>query len=765
METVTHRPDVAVVGGGMAGTAAALSAARHGAETALIQNRPVLGGNASSEVRVWVNGATGGAHNKYAREGGIMEELLCANRGHNPNGDADLWDAVLVDAVRAQDRLNLHLNTHVDDVETGEGGEESRVTAVAGTQQTSEVRHRFEAGTFVDATGDGLLAAAAGAEWIQGREAADEYGERAAPEAADDRTLGSSIMFYTKDAGDPVDYEPPDFARDFKSDPPAILAQRADPQQERCCYWWIEYGGADDVDPVCDAEAVRDELWAIVYGVWDYMKNGAFAEETETLTLEWVGKVPGKRESRRVYGDHVLTESDLSEQRRFDDAVAHGGWPIDLHPPAGFYDDQGRGAGQWHLPGPYAVPYRSLYARDCANVLLAGRHVSASHVAFGSLRVQMSLATVGQAAGTAAAVCEERGVRAAAVADDGSLTTELQDLLLREDQWVIGVPNRDERDLAREATVGASSTHPPAVDEGEEVRALDDPLGVHLSRTERLESLSLYLAADRRADLSVEVHAESAPENYVPHERVATRTVTVPAGGPRWVEIPVECDPGEAEGVFLVLDGDEAVRIHGREGALTGVLALPYAEGHDDLEGLENAPGGGPYWGQPAHHGRPPLEWTPRFRTEPAPEGPFAPANVTDGFARPFGVGHSWLSTAGDGGEEWLELAWAEPRTVAALQFACNTRLTKWFNVFGPEDPAEPETVRDYRIEVPDGGEGWRTLARETGNRRRFRRHRFDPVETDRLRLIVEATHGAPRTELFEVRAYGPESRYPLGER
>ncbi|WP_049903320.1 FAD-dependent oxidoreductase [Halococcus agarilyticus] len=777
-ETVSA--DVTVVGGGMAGTCAALAAARLGCETVLINDRPVLGGNASSEVRVWINGATGGNNNRYARESGIIEELLQRNKHDNPAGSPDAWDAVLVDAVRAEANLECYLNTIVTDLTT----DDDEVTSVTGHQLMSERTIEFRGPQFVDATGDGVLADKAGAEWIQGRESEAAYDERAAPSQPDRRTLGSSIMFSSKVADEPVAYEPPTFAHEFKENPPGIIAERTDPQQRDECYWWIEYGGDEDLDPITDNDEIRDELWATVYGIWDYIKNsGEFPEEeVANLQLEWVGKVPGKRESRRVMGDHVLTEHDVVTQRRFEDRVGHGGWSIDLHPPSGIYDDQGRGSQHYHIDGPYTFPYRSLYARDLDNVFLAGRHVSASHVAFGTLRVQMTLATVGQAVGTAAALCRHRSETPAELASSESGTDELQQTLLRNDQWVVDVPNRDPTDLARDATVVASSAQPSSLTDPETTVTLDGDtdIGFHLAHAGELESIELLLDADPGVvdgdtlDVVVEVYDENRPENTVPNHHIGETTVAVSVDDPSWVEIPVNHDVGEEQGVFLVLRNPDGVRVHSRERELTGVMAFPEVEHHS--HSIDGLPEQSAFWGQPDQHEMAPFDWVPCFRTTPASATPlFAAENVVDGYSRPCGLGHSWISApfepAGGNADgavateaEWVEFAWDETRTVSTVQFACNTRLNEWFNIYGEEARAEPETVRDYRVEVERDDE-WETVVRETDNYQRFRRHSFEPVETDRFRVVVEATNGVPWVELFEVRAYGPDHDLPLPER
>jgi hypothetical protein len=751
--------DLTVVGGGIAGTCAAVAAAREGLDTVLVNDRPVLGGNSSSEVRVWVNGATGGAHNRYVREGGIMEEILLENKARNPDGNADLWDMVLQDLVDDEPNLDVYLNTLIDEVDSSG----TTIESVAGSQGMSERRFRFDSEYFVDATGDGVLAAHTDAEWIQGREGTDAFDERVAPERPDEKTLGSSIMFYTEEREEPVPFEPPDFAHDFRDDPPAVLAQRADPDDRRCCYWWIEYGGEAEMDPIADNEAIRDELWAMAFGAFDYLKNsGEFPEEdVENLALDWVGKIPGKRESRRFRGAHVLTEHDLVEQRRFPDSVGHGGWSIDLHPPAGFYDDQGRGSEHWHLDGPYAVPYRSLYVPTVENMWLAGRHISASHVAFGSIRVQMTLGTLGQAVGTAAAIASSEDTTPEGVHADHLET--LQQALRREDQWVIDDDRRDPADHAPEATVSASDERSPAVRNADTSAALEESLGVYLAADRHVDAVQFRLDAEETTDIDVTVHETDRPENYVPGDELTTATVTVPADGPSWVTVPVDVDPDEGQGLFCVLEAESDVTVLGRETRLPGIVAGWRSPGFEpDMvdEGRDVR------WN--------PLPWVPCVEVDPIGEL-YGASTVTDGHARPYGLPHCWRTggrevTRHDAEARFVEppvitCEWDEPRSIAGVQLTFDTRLTINFNPLTPTDePRVAETVRDYRIEARVGGE-WETLEHVTGNYRRFRRHVFDPVQTDQLRVVVESTNGAPYAEVFELRAYDEQVEWPLTER
>lgn len=282
--------DITVVGGGLSGICAAIAAARLGRKVALVHNRPVLGGNSSSEVRVWVCGATAHGTNRYARETGIMGELFVENQYRNPEGNPYLWDLVLLEAVRAEENITLLLNTDVHEVEADGDEGERIIRSVTGWMMGSERKIRFESPIYLDCTGDGLIGFLAGARYRIGREARSEFNEEWAPEVADDITLGSTLLFYTKDAGRPVRFVPPSFAKDIAQTPIPIrrVIKSGD---SGCHYWWIEWGG--ELDTVHDNERIRDELWSVIYGIWDYIKNsGQF--DAETMTLEWVGSMPGK---------------------------------------------------------------------------------------------------------------------------------------------------------------------------------------------------------------------------------------------------------------------------------------------------------------------------------------------------------------------------------------------------------------------------------------------------------------------------------------
>ena len=435
--------EVVVVGGGMSGVCAAIASARSGAKTVLIHDRPVLGGNASSEVRMHICGALGVEHNRpNRRETGIIEEILLENVYRNPQHSFSIFDTILWEKTRYQENLDLFLNTHMHSVELKERipGEEGRetISSVAADQLTTESRFCFEGDFFIDATGDGLLAVLAGCSNMKGREGKEVFGETLAPDREDTLVMGNTVLFQARDLGRPVPFEKPSWAYSFTRED--FRDRNFD--ELTSGYWWVELGGGEK-DVIRDGELLRDELIKTVYGVWDFIKNGgAFKTNAEanaeTLALDWVGFLPGKRESRRVVGEYVLREQDLLGPAVFEDAVAYGGWPIDLHVPEGIKSKEAPNRFV-HVEKVYPIPLRALVAKDAENLFLAGRAISVSHVAFGSTRVMATCAVAGQAAGTAAAHCIRRDLGLRGLINMEGEVKTLQQRLLRADAYVPGI--------------------------------------------------------------------------------------------------------------------------------------------------------------------------------------------------------------------------------------------------------------------------------------------------------------------------------------
>ncbi len=446
MRLIDLETDLLVAGGGLAGVAAAISAARHGAKVVLVQDRSRLGGNSSSEVKMHALGAN--SHNRGWREGGIMEELFLTDVTCNPQRSFELWDLLLYDKVVSEPNITLLLDTALYRAAT----KGDRIQEVMLRSDHTEQIYRVRAKMFCDATGDCRLGIEAGAEIRTGREARSEFNESLAMEKADNETLGSSILFTSRHYDRPMPFTPPSWARKLTRE---HLKFRGVSSWEYG-YWWIAWGG--NRDTIHDDQRIRFELLAIALGVWDYIKNSGDQPSSAAWAMDWIGMIPGKRGSRRIVGDHILTQRDLETGGQFDDAVAIGGWAMDDHPPGGFDREDIKPNVAVRLPGPYNIPLRSLYSRNIRNLFMAGRNISCSHVAFTSARVMATCAVEGQAVGAAAALCLEKNLTPRELDQDKTLLKQLQQTLLRDDQTVRGTVNEDPADVARRARASASAS-------------------------------------------------------------------------------------------------------------------------------------------------------------------------------------------------------------------------------------------------------------------------------------------------------------------
>jgi hypothetical protein len=450
MTLVNLECDLFVAGGGPAGVCAALAAARNGAKVVLAQDRSRLGGNSSSEVKMHIVGANNHGGRPGWREGGIIEELRLDDAANNPQRCWELWDLLLYDKLVSEPNITLLLDTTVYAAET----KGKQITAALARCDRTEHIYRITSKLYADCTGDSRLALEAGATMRWGHEARTEFNEPLAWDKPSRETLGSSVLFTARDFGKPMPFTPPKWARKITKQ--QLYARPISSWEYG--YWWIEWGGITDT--IRDNERIRFELLSIVMGVWDYVKNSGQYPSAANWALDWVGMMPGKRESRRIEGDHILTQQDLMGLNGdFEDAVAIGGWGLDEHPPGGFDDVEKKPFVSTKLPGVYNIPLRALYSKDISNLMMAGRNASCSHVAFTSTRVMATCAVMGQALGTAAAQCVAKDISPRQLYEDKSQLKALQQTLLRDDQTIKNLKNVDSHDLARSAAVTASGTH------------------------------------------------------------------------------------------------------------------------------------------------------------------------------------------------------------------------------------------------------------------------------------------------------------------
>ncbi|RKN75817.1 FAD-dependent oxidoreductase [Paenibacillus ginsengarvi] len=439
--------DLLIAGGGMTGVAAALAAARNGARVILCQDRPVLGGNASSEIRMNISGASaiGKILETERRESGIIEEIVLECSVRNPQRSASMLDLILYEKCRAEPNITLLLNTAI----VGADVEDSRIRSVTAVRESTEDRFAIRAEMFVDCTGDGRLGFEAGADYTTGREGIDEYNESGASLNRDAYRLGSSLLFTSKDMGRPMPFTPPPWARKFSEEDLKFRNHNA----WEFGYWWVEFGGT--LDTIKDNESIRDELLAIMLGVWDHIKNSGNHPDSANWALDWFGFVPGKRESRRFLGQHVLTQNDIQQAVDFDDVIAYGGWSMDTHPPQGIDAKDEKPCNQPFTPYLYGIPLRSMISRNIGNLMFAGRNLSATHIAFSSTRVMATCAVMGEGLGTFAATAIKRNLSLERAWRDDGVVKEAQQQLLRQGAFLPGL--KLERNLARQARISASS--------------------------------------------------------------------------------------------------------------------------------------------------------------------------------------------------------------------------------------------------------------------------------------------------------------------
>lgn len=518
----------------------------------------MLGGNASSEVRMHIVGATG-LHGGQPletelREGGIIEEIRLDLAVHNPQRSPAMMDLVLYDKCRREPNLTLLLNTTVVSAQV-EGG---MIQSVRAERQSTEDRFRITASVFVDCTGDGRLGLEAGAPFRQGREGQTELGEALAPQISDRKTLGSTILFQARKHDQPTRFVAPPWVRRFKAEDFKFrpFGRPGYDLGLEYGYWWVEWGGC--LDTIKDNERIRDELLAIVLGVWNFIKNES-GMDVSRWALEWVGFLPGKRESRRFVGQHVLSEGDLLQSRAFPDAIAYGGWPIDLHPPEGMDAPQLPPCDQWPLPFLYDIPLRACVSAGPANLMFAGRNISATHVAFASTRVMATCAVVGQGVGTAAALAVREHVAPAQIASQPKLVGQIQQQLLKDDCFLIGVHNEDPGDLVRvAASITASSALPDAGPElvrSGQTRSVHGKFRCDSAAASEPVGLAENLWRDSLTESGPGEHSSSpacAPGNRA--FRGLHRWMSDPAQGlPAWLEISW-ADPVNLREVILIFD-------------------------------------------------------------------------------------------------------------------------------------------------------------------------------------------------------------------
>lgn len=716
--------DVLVAGGGPGGVPAAIAAARKGMRTVLLTNRPLLGGNSSEEAGVQFNGAS--ARQPNAREGGIAEELIRL-KGHL----GCTWTQALLMMCAAEPCLTVIYDMHIFDAQVVNNSIES-VTARHTVQGT---RHKYKAKMYIDSTGDSWLGYAAGAKYRIGREASWQAQEQFAPVVPDLLTMSGTLMRpQMRDTGSPVEYTAPEWVPVF---PKGKKFGRN--IEEIGMVWWAE--APNVLDDIYDAELARDEIFRLYLGYFNYLKNlWDEKEKAVNYTFDFMNHIDAKRESRRLIGDYMLTQDDCMQGKNFPDTVCHAGWPIDLHHPKGIYSgEEGPFFSNTHVPLVH-IPYRCLYSVNINNLFMAGRNISVTHVALGTTRLQGTIANMGQAVGTAAALCIEKNIMPRTLGQ--TYLQEYRQILLKDDQYIPELKNDDENDLAKSCIITASSENKTEMyinrlGQDGDILPLDRQRATFMARgvSDYIKSIWLRLYNDGQEDIKVTIHvrAQADPDGYTTEKDFLVVTNTIKSGE-HWVEYPIDRTVSMR---YLWVWIEQTAHIGWR------------------------------IWKYP------PLDWTRSERTEiidkfenmrnechcialEEPKESIANCgaeNIINGFSRSHDAqNYCWVSDSKQELPQWINLKLAKKETINTVQITFDSDMTN-NAMLVPIMRCPKQLVVDYTVEIKTA-DGWHAAAKVTGNYLRRRVHTFTACEAEEVRVNVTRTGGDKSARIFEVRLY-----------
>ncbi len=723
--------DVIVVGAGTAGCSAAISAARMGAKTALIQDRPVLGGNSSIELGVGTDGASVSKPN--ARETGIVEE---GNAIRVQNGQHKM-SAAYQQLAAAEPNLTVFYNSRVIGAEKSDNKTISSVISV----NTLTLKHqRYKGKVFVDCTGDGWIGYFSGAEYRFGREASAEFGESAAPAKADEITMSGCIMgnlacgYRAQKEDGPVDYTMPDWA--VKLLPPEEFCRK--PRGFTGGQWWMEHPGTfNDLE---EPERCRDELIRITFAYWNWIKRySEYKEEARNYKLTYVPYIDARRETCRLVGDYIMKQQDAEAGTMFPDRIGYGGWSLDVHNPMGIHSGK---EGPYYFDGRvplYSIPFRCLYSVNIENLLFAGRHASVTHIALGTVRVQATLSVLGQAVGTAAAMCVKNSWTPRLITHKH--ISSLQQQLLKDDCYIPEMKNEDTADLARKAVITASSTR--SYDLFDKSTYKSDTTTLHPLNMERAVMFRRGLKKDVKVvkallknttgePVKVSMHLRGAPANqdFSSNQDIAVAEATVTPGR-KYVKFVFDAEVDQPFMWFFI------TKTEGLEWELKKSARIEGCRAYGN-----------------ASHGTwsvvPSQQYCVFLEPGIQIKENYSPSNVIDGVARIVGSDkHCWVSDPEQPMPQWIELDFGKLTTLSSVQLTFDTELNARF----PAPPVPKECVKDYRVSIQKGDK-WVDVAVVKENFMRHCVHDFEPTVTSKVRLTVDATNGDPSARVFEIRAY-----------
>jgi len=723
--------NLVVCGGGLAGVCSAIAGARFGLSTCIIQDRPVFGGNASSEIRVNIGGAC--TFNSWARETGIISEIFLEERKRNFEWHLTTWSNGILDIVLYEflrnEGVDIYLNTSVRKAIMKSSEEIEGVFCI---QLGSEKEFIIYGDYFIDATGDGTLGFSSGAEFRIGREGKDEFGEELAPEKKDMGVMGNSLLFLVKDIGEPVKYIPPSWAIKYDKDDICLKLRFHNCKPG---YWWIEIGWP--FDTIYDNEEIKHNLLAHVLGIWGHLKN-AEDHGFSNFVLEWVGMVPGKRESRRFVGDYILNEKDIKKRKNFEDAIAYGGWFIDLHTPGGILAKD-------KPPEPthvfdrakyieevdkryvyiYQIPYRCIYSKNIKNLLFAGRNISVSHVALGTTRLMGTCAIIGQSAGTSVYLCKKYNCFPRDIYQKGYYK-ELQQILLRDSCFIPDVKNEDGNDLCRKSKIYASSEASLKFEKINEEIKLEFSVGEKLPLIGYVEEIKFKARIEKDTVLKFHLRGSYDIWDFTSEKDILYREIEVKKEDE---EFEVEIKRKFEKGIYwFYFEKNENVYLKTTEENLPG-CCLIFKEREK--------------WR---------FDWARRnlyFDTIPEIY-PFSTENIISGVSRPEKWTNVWISNKEMPQDVEIELNCE--KEFNTIQFIFDADLNKEYNKI-PPFYIPPSIPKDFNIYIEKNG-NFEKVLEVKGNTNYFLRCKFEPRKSRKIKIEFLTTNGSKYLSIYEIRIY-----------
>ncbi|MBR5738375.1 MAG: FAD-dependent oxidoreductase, partial [Lachnospiraceae bacterium] len=609
------------------------------------------------------------------------------------------------------------------------------------------VRTHYSGRVFVDCTGDAWVGYFAGAKYRFGRESKAEHGEDMAPAIADTLTMSGCIRsggrpFFFEEKEE-ISYHAPEWVPKLPESDEEFGRVINDKAR---MYWWLE--APNTYDDMWDGEQTRDALFLVILGYLDHLKNHwSGREAVKNSRFRFASIINGRRESRRLIGDYVLTQDDCTAGRRFEDAVSYSGWALDIHHPMGIYSGaEGPLYCGKRVNLPH-IPYRCLYSVNIDNLLMAGRNVSVTHIALGTIRVQNTIATLGQAAGTAAAMCVKLGESPRGIYERHMKA--LQQQLLKDDQYIPGLQNEDSSDPCLHAETEASS-----VCRTEIFRPIHGNLGPWIPMDQEratiggfsashgnIEQIWLRLRSDLDVEKTVTIHVkplgdlDTSAQNGVVSE---AKAVVMPKEE-GWVRFPVFVPVKASDyhtGSYLLIWMDQAEGISWR--------SVENLSNYRRI-GVRKADGS---WKMTSGFN---LDFTLKEPHDVIAD--CSPGMAVNGYSRILSAGqYEWVSDPNEALPQWLNVVFRAPAKIRSVSLVFDTDMTNPGNSSLYKYPAVRTCVRDYQIEVFDG-EKWIAVAKEKDNYMRKRVHRFPPVFAGQVRVTVFSTWGDPSARISEIRA------------